>query len=648
MKIAFAGDEEEVRRHARSAGLSVAAVYVPSSPERWAHAATFCDVLLLRDEDLVTDSLDGVPPTEERPFEQVVVYMGSSDGRFNALSRRDASNRSVVIRGSTMQEALDGADLVKRAWRQWSSTSDSREAAGGRTRWLIDVTREHSIVSVTNAQGTIVFVNRKFEELTGYRAGELVGRTHRMLKSGQHGPEVYEAMWDAISKGRVWEGVLCNRRKDGSTYWVASTIIPEMDDLGMPVRYFAASTDITSTKVAERELVLAKEAADRANMAKSEFLSGMSHELRTPLNAVIGFAQLLGEQPSIRVSNRMSMWVEQIATGGLHLLSLVNQVLDLARVEAGKVTLSLESVEIGKIIAESVSLVRGLAEKSGVAIYVRAGESAGDVYAEADHTRLKQVLINLLSNAVKYNHQGGRVFVSYARVGAHVEVSVRDTGVGIEEGDRSRLFVAFERLGNPQSHIEGSGIGLALSKKVVEAMGGDISYQPNEVDPGAPGSHFKVRLRVGEQPEQETQFDAPLTALDDLAPAESKYVLYVEDNPANQLLMRELLERFENVELDCAGTAEIGLAMVKVRCPDLIIMDFNLPGMSGLEAVRVVRGSEATKHVPVLCLTADVMRPQVRRDAAQEFDEFMGKPIRIKEFRTVLERLLKTGLRPVE
>jgi PAS domain S-box-containing protein len=644
MKVAFSGVEDEIEQQAQAAGLTLATVYAPRSPEQWRHAATFCDVLLLRDEDLLNDKLDGVPMCEERPFEQVLVYLGESDLRFGALCHRDSSNRSVVLRASSILDGMRAAGLVRRAWRQWASAADAREAAGGRTRWLIEVTREHSIVSVTDVHGTILFVNRKFEELSGYSAAELVGSTHRKLKSGEQSHEVFEGMWQAISSGRVWEGTLCNRRKDGSLYWVAATIIPEVDDLGLPVRYFSASTDITSGTLAGRELVHAKEVADRANMAKSEFLSGMSHELRTPLNAVIGFAQLLREEAPIRGSSRLSMWVDQISKGGEHLLSLVNQVLDLARVEAGKVTLSLENVEISKVITESVSLVKGMAEKAGVAIYVRAGESAGDVYAEADHTRLKQVLLNLLSNAVKYNTRGGRVFVGYVQDGDSVVISIRDTGIGIAESDRVRLFVPFERLGAPGSHIEGSGIGLALSKKVVEAMGGGISYEPND-GAHSSGSLFKVRLRGGVHPVQETQFDAPLTEFDGLS-SESKYVIYIEDNPANQLLMKEMLYRFSNVELDCAGTAEVGLAMTKVRCPDLIIMDFNLPGMSGLDAVRVVRAADATSHVPVLCLTADVMRPQVRRDAAQEFDEFMAKPVKVREFRRVMERLLRTGLQP--
>ena len=346
---------------------------------------------------------------------------------------------------------------------------------------------EHAIVSITDVKGNITYTNDKFCEISGYSREELHGQNHRMLSSEEHGSAFFADLWRTIAKGGVWHGDIKNRAKDASHYWVRATIVPFPDERGKPFQYVAIRTDITAQKLAEDELRQAKISADlaraeaeNANRAKTDFLASMSHELRTPMQAILGFAEMLTFDPKEPLSERQNICVDRILGGGNHLLELINQVLELNQIEAGKMSLSMEHIPAQRVIDTCVTLISPIAEETGIDI-INSNPTDEAPQLWADETRLTQVLINLLSNAVKYNRDGGSVMLSCQTLADRmVRFIVSDTGKGIPIGKQDDLFKPFERLGRENGDIEGTGIGLAITKKMVELMGGTIGVKSVE------------------------------------------------------------------------------------------------------------------------------------------------------------------------
>jgi PAS domain S-box-containing protein len=329
---------------------------------------------------------------------------------------------------------------------------------------------QHSIVSATDEHGTIVEVNDKFCAISGYSREELIGQNHRIVKSDVHPDFLYQKMWYTITSGNVWQGTVCNRKKDGGYYWVEATIVPILDENGQPWRYISIRTDITSLKTNEADLITARDEAQAANQAKSLFLSNMSHELRTPLNAILGFGQLLEVDPTLNTDQIDS--VQEIINAGRHLLDLVNEVLDLARIESGRLAITLGPVVLDDLVDECLSLTAPLAASRGICFALPA---VSGCTVQADRTRLKQALVNLLSNAVKYNSSNGQVRLEYELPDERfIRIHVHDTGIGIAPERLSELFQPFNRLGQELGEVEGTGIGLAITKQLVEAMGGRV------------------------------------------------------------------------------------------------------------------------------------------------------------------------------
>jgi len=353
---------------------------------------------------------------------------------------------------------------------------------------------EHAIVSITDVSGTITYVNEKFCSISGYSRDELIGQNHRMLKSDEHSPDFYMTLWRTISDGDIWRGNIKNLNKDGSYYWVDATIVPFLDEAGKPFQYVAIRTDITDRIDAARRAEIAEAEAIEANQAKSEFLSAMSHELRTPMNAILGFAQLLRDYPDQPLSEEQSAHVKQIVDGGQHLLGLVNEILDLSRIEAGRLEIAVQPVTLADFVHGSLNLLRPLAEERQISISVGGGISPV-MAVDADPDRLKQVLLNLVSNAVKYNRDGGKVVIDACPIDDNaVRISIEDTGIGISESRRSEVFRPFSRLGAEASKVEGTGIGLTISRQLIEAMGGAMDFDsvPDE------GSTFWIELPLSE------------------------------------------------------------------------------------------------------------------------------------------------------
>jgi signal transduction histidine kinase/DNA-binding response OmpR family regulator len=379
----------------------------------------------------------------------------------------------------------------------------------------------------------------------------------------------------------------------------------------------------------------AKDEADRANNAKSEFLSRMSHELRTPLNAILGFGQILELQG---LGPRAQESIDYILQGGRHLLDLINEVLDIASVEAGRLDLAIEPMALGEVVPEACALVSPLADKHGIRLEDASSEF-GNEYVLADRQRFKQVMINLLGNAIKYNRAGGRVEVSSARVmEGWLSLTVRDTGQGISPENLAKLFVPFERLDAAISRVEGTGLGLVLSKRLVEAMGGRLSVQSTL----GVGTAFTIELPratvVGEpmDPKGSTANHAIL-----YDPALKTYdVLCIEDNLSNLRLMKVLFENRPQIVMSSSQLGREGLHMARLHPPDLILLDLDLPDIHGSEVLKELQQSAFTRDIPVVMVSADATPPQIQRMLAAGASEYLTKPIVISEFLAMLDRFL--------
>ncbi len=719
---------------------------------------------------------------------------------------RKATNLLLRPLGREVGESEDIQALTVHLGELVGDLASTRKELENRQRVL----DEHAIVSITDLAGDITYVNGKFCQISGYEPGELLGRNHRILKSGVHPPSVYADMWRTIAQGRVWQGEVCNRRKDGSFYWVEATIAPSLDARGQPYQYISIRTDISLLKRAQKDqelarsdaeaklavakalsgqeplqrrldlalqaifqmqglqlqrkgglfslkegegclrmatcqggfsedflrdearvplgrclcgraavsmeilvsddcfsdhrhenrwpdmtahghyvvplvdsfggrprcmgvlflytdphphagaerlealreigdllayalareeavaqLVAAREGAERASRTKSEFLASMSHELRTPLNAILGYAQLL------RLDGGRDLGAIQEAGGeieraGAHLLSLINDILDLARIEAGRLDVALAPVGVAELFAGCESVAGVLGQNLGIAVGFVLEPCAG-AFIRADPIRLKQVLLNLISNGVKYNRPGGSVRISCAPgQGGWLRISVQDTGPGIPPVLQERLFQPFERLGAEQGSIEGTGIGLTITRHLVQLMGCRIGLA-SEV---GTGSTFWIEAPLAQEPEAAAAVRPAEHAAVHLVGGRRYRVLYIEDNPVNLGLMRRVIRRRPDLELADASSAEAGLPLAREVRPDLVLLDINMPGMNGYQVLAELRRMPELGTPPVIALTANAMKGDLERGLEAGFSAYVTKPIDIPAFYALVDELL--------
>jgi signal transduction histidine kinase/ActR/RegA family two-component response regulator len=400
--------------------------------------------------------------------------------------------------------------------------------------------------------------------------------------------------------------------------------------------------DITERRRAEEALRAAKaeaerawEEAERASRAKSEFLSGMSHELRTPLNAILGFAQLLGIDD---LGPDHGESVEHILRAGRHLLQLIDEVLDVARIEQGRLSLSIEPVRLDEVVREALDLVQPLAASANIRMWEA---SPCDRHVLADRQRLKQVLMNLLSNAVKYNREGGTVTVSCEPTPAgRLRIGVVDTGPGIPSEMMDRLFLPFERLGAEGTPVEGTGIGLSISKRLVELMGGEIGAD-SEL---GRGSTFWVELDPAEAPEQDhvpmAEYALAPAAAGASAAAAERTVLYVEDNLPNLRLVERILARRPSLRLIAAMQGGLALELARQHRPELVLLDVHLPDIEGDEVLRRLRADPGTSAIPVVVVSAEATPPKIERFLAAGAHAYLTKPLDVKRFLEVVDEIL--------
>jgi PAS domain S-box-containing protein len=507
------------------------------------------------------------------------------------------------------------------------------------TRSLIESSID--ALMMADPAGIITDVNKQMEALTGSTRDELIGAPFKQYFTDPDRAEA--AVKLVLREQKVTNYELTARARDGTETVVscnATTLFDRHDTLQ---GVFAAARDVTERKRLDQalkekniELERARSLSDKANLAKSEFLSGMSHELRSPLNAILGFAQLL-ESGSPPPAPAQEASIAQILTAGWYLLNLINEILDLSQIESGRPSLSPEPVSLGDVLRECEAMIEPQAVKSG--IRVTFPELAIPAFVHADRTRLKQVLINLLSNAIKYNRPHGAVHVTCGAGGAHrMRISVRDTGEGLPPAKLEQLFQPFNRLGQEAGIEEGTGIGLVVSKRLVELMGGTIGVEGTV----GVGNVFWIELHVAAEPRivvHPAEPMAPLPARAELGPARHT-LLYVEDNRANVQLVEQLIARRPDLALVSAGDGASGIALARIHHPSVILMDINLPGINGIQALAILRDDPHTAHIPVLAISANAMAHDIRKGLDAGFFRYLTKPIKVKEFMDALNAAL--------
>jgi PAS domain S-box-containing protein len=489
------------------------------------------------------------------------------------------------------------------------------------------------VICTVDENGRFLTVNAACQDLLGYAPAELIGRFYFDFVYPQDRVRTSEADTVTRKSGRLTDFVNRYVRKDGSivhVLWSASWAETEKI-------FFCVAHDVTERQRAEEKMLEAKEEADRANKAKSEFLSRMSHELRTPLNAILGFSQLLERQKPTEVQRTR---IAYIINAGRHLLELINEVLDISRIEAGRMQLSVEPVCVGHALGEAIDLMRTLAADRSIEL-IASTDGNNSSYVLADRQRFKQVLLNLLTNAIKYTPPGGRVTVSAAPASRdRHRIVVSDTGPGISAENMSRLFTPFDRLGAEQSDVQGTGLGLAVSQRLIQAMGGSIGVNS---DAGR-GSTFWVELPRTNSPLERAvkPNDDPARKVTISPEEEKRTILYIEDNLSNLTLVQQILDEHADIELMTAMQGSIGLELARRHSPDLILLDLHLPDMPGWEVLAQLRGDQKTCSIPTIVISADATARQIERLMAAGASAYLTKPLDVDQFVRVLDQNGKT------
>jgi len=480
--------------------------------------------------------------------------------------------------------------------------------------------------------------------LTGCTRDELIGAP---FKNCFTDPDRAEASIKLVlSEKKVTNYELTARARDGKETVVSYNATTFYDRDRRLQGVFAAARDVTERKRLDQvlqekniELEGARSVAEKANLAKSDFLSSMSHELRSPLNAILGFAQLM-ESASPLPTDSQKESIAQILQAGWHLLKLINEILDLAVIESGKVSLSPESVSLAEVMSECQAMMEPQAQPRGIRMTFPRFDDDAPFFVKADRTRLKQIIINLLSNAIKYNKEQGTIIVG-CTVSApeRIRISVADTGAGLPPEKLAQLFQPFNRLGQEAGAVAGTGIGLVVTKRLAELMEGAFGVESTV----GVGSVFWCELNSAAAPQLAVQSGEAEASVPPQLPAGAarRTLLYVEDNPANMKLVEKLIARYPDIQLVTAVNGTLGIELARSIQPQVILMDINLPGISGIEALKILREDPATAHIPVVALSANAMPRDIAKGLEAGFFRYITKPIKVNELMDTLNVALE-------
>ena len=556
--------------------------------------------------------------------------------------RKDKSRLPAIVSVTALR--TDGGPII--GYLLIATDNTVRKDAEDKRLWaeesfqlMVESVTDCAIIML-DQDGRVESWNEGAQRIQGYKAKEIIG---------QHNSRFFTQEDIAINKPEraLQEAAAADRsedngwrvRKDGSTFWANVVMTAIRDAAGTLRGYATLERDMTERQRVEFELNKAKATAEAANLAKSEFLSSMSHELRTPLNAILGFAQLMeSDIPAPSLSQKVS--IDQILQAGWYLLALINEVLDLSLIESGRLSLSQEKMSLAEVLSDCQSMMEPLALKRGITMKFPEFDAA--CYVMADRTRVRQILVNLLSNAIKYNRPNGSIVVEcVTRTQGYVRLSVTDTGLGLTAEKLSPLFQPFNRLGQEDGAEQGTGIGLVVTKRLVEVMKGTIGVDSTV----GKGTVFWIDLVATTPPRHDfTQADIG-TSAQTLAknPGPVRTVLYVEDNPANLKLVSMLIARRADLRLLTAENGNLGVELAQAHLPDVILMDINLPGISGLKVMSILSKDTITAHIPIIALSANANPGDIERGLKAGFLKYLTKPIRVDELMETLDLGLALG-----
>jgi PAS domain S-box-containing protein len=476
---------------------------------------------------------------------------------------------------------------------------------------------EHSIVAITDPRGRLTYVNKKFERVSGYKERELIGQTHNIVNSGTHSKSFFKNVWSTISQGSIWHGEICNRTKQGEIYWVLTTIFPFKDHHGDIEKYVAIRTDITHSKHNEEKLVSAMEKAQESNQAKSQFLSVVSHEMRTPLNAIIGFSDLLKTLPQEFPEDERKQFLELIHRNSKILSDLINNLLDLAKLESQKMELHLEAVDLKELFQTLDSTFSKVAGDKNVLININLEQSIP--LLNIDRLKLNQVLMNLISNAIKFTPSGRSVSVQTQYTQGQLTFVVKDEGIGIPEDKQAQIFTPFTQVESSISrNYGGTGLGLSICRSLIDLMKGELKLESTL----GVGSTFTVSIPVA-QIEENVSVD-----VQEIDPTifEGLSILIVEDNLVNLKLLKAILKQLP-VKILQARDGEEGVEETFQNKPSLILMDLHMPKMDGFKATQIIRDNPETLHIPIIAVTADSGKEATDKTKAIGMYSLISKPI---------------------
>jgi PAS domain S-box-containing protein len=498
----------------------------------------------------------------------------------------------------------------------------------------------HAIVSIADSDGKIQYANRKFEEISKYSKEELLGKDHNIINSGYHSKEFFKDMWDTILTGQVWHGELKNRSKDGTFYWVATTILPIVDNDKKPKEYISIRTDITTQKEIQMELALSKQKAEKNAKLKSIFLSNMSHEIRSPLTAVIGYAEELSLGSLSSEDSKLA--VDSIVRNGEHLLSVINDILDISKLESGYMTLESAHVELDKLLLDISTISQQQASKKQIELVIEKSTNCPTVII-SDQTRLKQILINLLSNAIKFTSENGKVslIVDYDKDANELNFAVTDTGIGLTDEQQVKLFKAFSQADTTTTRkFGGTGLGLVISSQLAKLLNGKIEV----LSVVNQGSTFTLKLNCVDK-----IVDKFINIVDSQTKKSSRVIsnvslingkiLLVDDSKDNQYLIAMILRKL-GLYVDTCGDGSAAIQAVSEHEYDLVIMDIEMPVMDGLTAVQILRNQGV--DYPIIALSANILKEDIDKAIRAGFSNYISKPINRSEFIETIKNYLSS------